>query len=181
MSFNTFFKRRIKYIFLGVFNYCTSIKHFFLTEKVQKGFRCVIKEPCLIQYPQNIFLGNDVFINTNVTILAHASVTVGDFTLFAPNVVITSVGHEMSLEGEEFRKSQVLKPIFIGSNCWIGAGAIVLPGVSIGDGAVVAAGSVVTKDVVPWSIVAGNPAKFIKNRPRTQPSSLHADIESDLR
>lgn len=135
-----------------------------LFERTRHGRGCTIKNPAHINDPARLILGDHVFINHGFVALTHGEICIGDYTLFAPGVMLLSVGHDHEVAGSEFREQQIAKPIRIGRNCWIGAGAIIVPGVTVGDGAVVGAGSVVTRDVAPWSIVAGNPARFIKDR-----------------
>ena len=98
------------------------------------------------------------FVNHSLTCMAAGGITIDDGVMIGPNVRIVTDNHD-------FANRMVLrcKPVHIGRNAWIGVGAIILPGVTIGDNAVVAAGAVVTKDVAPNTIVGGNPAKFIKN------------------
>ena len=86
-------------------------------------------------------------------------ITIGDDTFIAPHVQLITENHGLSPEKRRYITSL---PIVIGKNVWIGAGAIVLPGVTIGDNAVIGAGSVVTKNVAAKTVVAGNPAKLIK-------------------
>ncbi|AXQ29905.1 hypothetical protein D0B54_15000 [Solimonas sp. K1W22B-7] len=135
-----------------------------LFERTQHGEGCVIRNPAHINDPSRLTLGNHVFINDGFVALTHGEISIGDYTLLAPRVMFLTVGHDYHYTGREFRERQTPRPIKIGRECWIGAGAIVIPGVTIGDGAVVGAGSVVTRDVAPWAIVAGNPARFLKTR-----------------
>lgn len=111
-----------------------------------------------------IMLGDYVFVGRGVEIDAAVEVTIGAHTLLAPGVFITDHAHRharaMRLDEQGSRTAAVR----IGADVWLGAGAIVLPGVTIGDGAVVGAGAVVTKDVPPYFIVAGVPARPVGER-----------------
>ncbi|WP_285222554.1 MULTISPECIES: sugar O-acetyltransferase [Exiguobacterium] len=108
----------------------------------------------------NIHVGNRFYAGYNCTILDMAEVTIGDDCMIGPNVGIYTAGH--ALPSRDRNKSGVATPIHIGNDVWIGGSCVVLAGITIGDGAVIAAGSVVTKDVPPNVVVAGNPAKIIK-------------------
>lgn len=116
--------------------------------------------PLYVNYGKNTKIGKNVFINFNCTILDLGGVTIEDNVLIAPNVNILSEGHPIS---PNERQSLISKHIHIKKNAWIGANATILQGVTIGENAVVAAGSVVTKDVPDNTIVGGIPAKIIKN------------------
>ena len=133
-------------------------------KRIHTGEDVRFRHPLLIQFPENIHLGNRVSINQNCTFLAHARITVGDNTLIGPNVTIITVNHDYRLEGVLVQTAHSLLPVNIGENVWIGANVVVLPGVTIGNNAVIAAGSIVTKDISEGVIVGGNPAKLIKNR-----------------
>ncbi|WP_314587999.1 sugar O-acetyltransferase [Paenibacillus terrigena] len=108
----------------------------------------------------NIHVGNNFYAGYNCTILDMAEVRIGDDCMIAPNVGIYTAGH--SVEPKDRNKSGYGIPITIGNNVWIGGSCVILPGVHIGDNSIVAAGSVVTKDVPANTIVAGNPAKIIR-------------------
>ena len=123
-----------------------------------------LRRPLLVRYPRNIHVGNNVAINTNCTFLAHDTIRIGDNTMIGPNVTILTVDHDISRKGIEAHTAHIPSPVTIGENVWIGANALILPGVTIGDNAVVAAGSVVTKYVPENTVVGGNPAKSIKPR-----------------
>ena len=108
-----------------------------------------------------IAVGDDFLANYNVTILDRAPVTIGNSVLIAPGTVITTVNHALS---PKKRRENICtaKPVTIGSNVWIGANCTILPGVTIGDDAVIAAGAVVNRDVPPRAVVGGVPARVLK-------------------
>ncbi|MCJ1398306.1 hypothetical protein MMC11_001503 [Xylographa trunciseda] len=122
-----------------------------------------IEPPIHIDYGTNVTLGPDVYINFNCVILDTCKVTIGARTLLGPNVSIYSGTHPIDptirngTAGPEMGKE-----IHIEEDCWIGGNVVILPGVRIGKGATVGAGSVVTKDVAAFTVAAGNPAKMIR-------------------
>ncbi|KJC44912.1 maltose acetyltransferase [Bradyrhizobium sp. LTSP885] len=133
--------------------------HALLGERFRRvGKDAVIRPPFFCDYGSNISLGDGVFLNFNCVILDVVEVTIGDRTQIGPAVQIYTADHPRDAEtrraGLEFGR-----PIRIGSDVWIGGGAIILPGVSIGDGALIGAGSVVTRDVASGATVTGNPAR----------------------
>lgn len=116
--------------------------------------------PLYINYGKHTKIGKRVFINFNCTFLDLGGITIDDGVLIAPNVSLLSEGHPVSPED---RHSLIPKPIHIKRNAWIGAGATILQGVTIGENAIVSAGSVVSKNIPDNVIVGGIPAKIIKN------------------
>ena len=122
------------------------------------GEGAVIRPPFHCDYGFNISLGADVFLNFNCVILDVVKVTIGERTQIGPGVQILAADHPRDpverASGLEFGR-----PVGIGRNVWIGAGAIILPGVSIGDEALIGAGSVVTRDVPAAATAFGNPAR----------------------
>jgi len=108
---------------------------------------------------KNLIIGKRVFINSGCKFQDQGGITIGDDVLIGHNVVIATLNHSMN---PDHRGDMVPKPVYIGNKVWIGANASLLPGVRIGDGAIVAAGAVVNKDVAPMTVVGGVPAKFIK-------------------
>jgi maltose O-acetyltransferase len=136
-----------------------SERHRILSERLAHvGSETVIRPPFFCDYGYNIHLGDGVFLNFNCVILDVVEVTIGDRTQIGPAVQIYAADHPRDVAtrrgGLEFGR-----PVRIGSDVWIGGGAILLPGVTIGDGAVIGAGSVVTRDVAAGQMVAGNPAR----------------------
>jgi len=136
-----------------------SLQHALLAERLaQVGKGAVIRPPFFCDYGFNISLGDGVFLNFNCVILDVVEVTIGDRTQIGPAVQIYAADHPRDAAtrraGLEFGR-----PVRIGSDVWIGGAAIILPGVTIGDGAVIGAASVVTRDVGPGQVVTGNPAR----------------------
>jgi galactoside O-acetyltransferase len=111
---------------------------------------------------RHVHFGKRVVVNFSCCFVDDGDIFIGDDTMIGPNCTLATSIHPVSPRLRKY-KIQRNKQIHIGRNVWLGAGAIILPGVTIGENAVVAAGAVVTKDVAPNTIVGGNPAKFIKN------------------
>lgn len=119
-----------------------------------------LQPPFFCDYGSNILLGERVFFNFNCIVLDVCRVTIGDFTLFGPAVQIYTATHPM--DAELRRKQEFAKPIAIGSDVWVGGGAIICPGVTIGSKTVIGAGSVVTRDIPDCVFAAGNPCRVIR-------------------
>lgn len=120
-----------------------------------------LQPPFYCDYGSNIHLGERVFFNFNCVVLDVCRVTVGDFTLFGPAVQVYTATHPMDAVLRRTQESG--KPIAIGSDVWVGGGAIICPGVTIGSRSVIGAGSVVTRDVPPGVFAAGNPCRVIRD------------------
>jgi maltose O-acetyltransferase len=120
-----------------------------------------IEAPFHCDYGSNIRVGDDVYFNFNCIVLDPGRVEIGDRCLFGPHVQIYTATHPL---GAMERRSGLegAKPVTIGNDVWVGGGAILLPGVHIGDGAVIGAGSVVTRDVPAGMLAAGNPCRVIR-------------------
>lgn len=111
---------------------------------------------------RNLHVGKNVFFNFNAILVDDADIFIGDDCLIGPGCQLITAQHPVS-PGLRKRQLQYNKPIHMGNNVWLGAGAVILPGVTIGDNSIVAAGSVVTRDVEPNVIVAGSPARVLRN------------------
>ncbi|MBQ4338032.1 MAG: sugar O-acetyltransferase [Clostridia bacterium] len=127
-----------------------------------------IGEDCYIEPPlhanwggKNCHFGKGVYANFNLTLVDDTHIYVGDYTLFGPNVVVATAGHPVQPELRE-KTYQYNFSVHIGRNCWIGAGAVIVPGVTIGDNVVIGAGSVVTKDIPPNVVAVGNPCRVLR-------------------
>lgn len=126
------------------------------------GERVQINQPMRCDWGCNISIGHDTFINFNLTILDEAPVTIGNHVFIGPNVSIFTACHPLDAE-ERNTGDEWAEPVTIGDNVWIGGCVTILPGVTVGHDSVIGAGSVVTKDVAPHTVVAGNPARVIRH------------------
>lgn len=126
------------------------------------GENCYIEPPLHSNWGgRHVHLGSGVYANFNLTLVDDTHIYIGDGTLIAPNVVIATAGHPV-LPVLRAKALQFNMPVHIGKNCWLGAGVIVLPGVTIGDNTVVGAGAVVTKDLPANVVAVGNPARVLR-------------------
>lgn len=126
-------------------------------QELDENFR--VFTPFYTDFGKNIHLGKNVFINADCKFQDQGGIYIGDDTLIGHNVVLATLNHE---ENPENRGNLIAAPIKIGNKVWIGSNATILPGVTVGDGAIIAAGAVVTKNVEAMTVVAGVPAKLIK-------------------
>ena len=127
-----------------------------------------IGEGCYIEPPlhsnwggHHVHFGKGVYANFNLTLVDDTHIYVGDYTMFGPNVTVATAGHPILPELRE-QGYQYNMPVRIGKNCWIGAGAMILPGVTVGDNVVIGAGSVVTKDIPDGVVAVGNPCRVLR-------------------
>lgn len=121
----------------------------------------IINPPFYCDYGTNIKFGKNVFMNFNCTVLACAEIEIGDNCYIGPNVQLYSAIHPLN-PVERNKSINLAKPIKIGKNCWLGGGVIVLPGVEIAEGTTIGAGSVVTKNIPPYCVAAGNPCRVLR-------------------
>lgn len=128
-------------------------------QALDSGF-CLIP-PFYTESGVHIRVGRDVFVNQNCTFYDLGGIDIGDAVMIGPNVSLITSGHP--IEPSRRRDGVVAKPIVIERNVWIAAGATVIGGVTIGENSVVAAGAVVTRDVPPDTLVAGNPARVVRS------------------
>lgn len=137
------------------------------TEMLKNMF-AEIGEDCYIEPPLHanwagrfVHFGKGVYANFNLTLVDDTHIYVGDYTMLGPNVVLATAGHPILPELRPLAY-QYNMPVHIGKNCWLGAGVIVLPGVTIGDNTVIGAGSVVTKDILANVVAVGNPCRVLR-------------------
>ena len=126
------------------------------------GEGCYIESPLHTNWGgKHVHFGKNVYGNFGLTLVDDTHIYVGDYTMFGPHVTIATAGHPIHPELRQ-RGLQYNMPVRIGSNCWLGAGVIVLPGVTIGDNTVVGAGSVVTRDLPANVVAVGNPCRVLR-------------------
>jgi galactoside O-acetyltransferase len=138
-------------------------------EKMLKEMFAEIGEGCYIEPPfhsnfggKHVHFGNHVYANFNLTLVDDDHIYVGDHTMFGPNVTVATAAHPILPEFRE-KGLEFNVPVHIGKNCWIGAGVVILPGVTIGDNTVIGAGSIVTKDIPSNVVAVGNPCKVLRD------------------
>lgn len=127
-------------------------------QELDEGFSLFV--PFTSDFGKNLKIGKNVFINSGCRFQDQGQIIIGDESLIGHNVVFATINHDYNPSN---RGTMYLKPIELKERTWIGSHATILPGVTVGKNSVVAAGSVVTKDVPPDTIVCGNPAKFLAN------------------
>ncbi len=127
-----------------------------------------IGEGCYIEPPfhanfggRHVHFGSHIYANFNLTMVDDTHIYVGDYTMFGPNVTVATAGHPILPELRE-QAYQFNAPVHIGRNCWIGAGTVILPGVTIGENTVIGAGSVVSKDIPANVVALGVPCKVLR-------------------
>lgn len=154
------------------------------TELLKKMF-AEIGDGCYIEPPlhanwagRHVHFGKGVYANFNLTLVDDTDIYVGDCTMFAPNVVVATAGHPILPELRE-KVYQFNKTVRIGKKCWIGAGAVILPGVTIGDNTVIGAGSVVTKDIPANVVAVGNPCRVLREIGEHDRKFYYKDCEID--
>lgn len=126
------------------------------------GDGCYIEPPFRANWAgKNVFMGEKVYANFNLTIVDDAPVYIGELTMIGPNVTIATANHPIAPELRE-KQYQYNKEVHIGRNVWIGANAVIVPGITIGDNSVIGAGSVVVKDIPANVVAVGNPCKVLR-------------------
>jgi acetyltransferase-like isoleucine patch superfamily enzyme len=184
MKLQSILKDPYGYIFRSVYlfyGFSSNLMYMFLLKKI--GSRSFIHPLASLRNHKQISIGDNVVINKNVTIWVgsltlgnniqinpntciYGRVIIGSNVMIAPNCMIASGNHGMEITGEPMiaQKSTSKGPIRIGDDVWIASNSVLLDGVNVGNGAIVGAGSVVTKDVPPMAVVVGNPARVISYR-----------------
>ena len=125
----------------------------------QTGENFRMHPPFHCDFGANLRIGNGVFLNSGCSFQDQGGITIGDGCLIGHNVVIATVNHDMR---PSMSRKNHYAPVRIGEHVWIGSNAVILPGVTVGDWAVIVAGAVVTKDVPAYAVVGGVPAKVLK-------------------
>ncbi len=126
------------------------------------GEGCYIEPPFYANFGgAHVHFGKNIYANFHLTLVDDTHIYVGDYTMFGPNVTVATAGHpilpELRRQGYQYNA-----PVHIGENCWIGAGALIMPGITIGDNVVIGAGSVVTKDIPSGVVAVGVPCRVLR-------------------
>ena len=126
------------------------------------GENCFIESPYFANWGgHHVHLGSNIYANAGLKLVDDTHIYIGDCTMLGPNVVIATAGHPIDPELRA-KGLQYNMPVHIGKNCWLGAGVIVMPGVTIGDNTVIGAGSIVTKDIPSGVVAVGNPCRVMR-------------------
>ncbi|MCT3567758.1 sugar O-acetyltransferase [Levilactobacillus brevis] len=126
------------------------------------GVNCYVETPFHANFGgHHVHFGNNIYANFNLTLVDDTHIYVGDHTMIGPNVTIATAGHPITPDLRA-KNYQYNMPVHIGKNCWLGAGVIVLPGITIGDNVVIGAGSIVTKDLPDNVVAVGNPCHVLR-------------------
>lgn len=126
------------------------------------GENCYFEAPIHSNFGcRHVYAGNHVYANFNITLVDDGNIYIGDDVMFAPNVTIATAGHPINARLRKIGY-QYNQDVHIGNNVWVGAGAIIMPGVTIGDNTIIGAGSIVTKDIPSNVVAVGNPCKVMR-------------------
>ena len=143
------------------------------------GENCYIEPPLHSNFGgHHVHMGKNVYANYNLTLVDDTHIYIGDCTMLGPNVTIATAGHPILPELRE-KGYQYNMPVHIGRNCWLGAGVIVLPGVTIGDNTVIGAGSVVTRDIPANVVAVGSPCRVVREIGEKDRRTYFRDREID--
>ena len=144
------------------------------------GENCYIEPPLHANWGRNTHLGSNVYANFNLTLVDDTDIYIGDSVMIGPNVTIATAGHPVDPELRR-KVAQFNIPVRIGNNVWIGAGAVILPGITIGDDSVIGAGSIVTKDIPAGVVAVGNPCRVLRPICDRDREFYYKDRKVDLR
>lgn len=144
------------------------------------GKNCYIEPPLHANWGKHTHLGDNVYANFNLTLVDDTDIFIGNHVMIGPNVTIATAGHPID---PELRKkvAQFNIPVHIGNNVWIGAGAVILPGINIGDNSVIGAGSIVTKDIPANVVAVGNPCRVLREINDRDKEYYYKDMKIDVK
>lgn len=145
----------------------------------EMGENCYVEPPLYANWGNHVHVGNNFYANFSLTLVDDADVYIGDNVMIAPNVTIVTGTHPIDPDLRE-RVYQYNLPVHIGNRVWIGAGAIILPGVTVGDDSVIGAGSVVTKDIPAGVVAVGNPCRVMRKITQKDKEYYYKDRKIEL-
>ncbi|HOO51269.1 MAG TPA: sugar O-acetyltransferase [Alphaproteobacteria bacterium] len=182
------FEEQARYMeILYDFNHCRPSETAKRQELLKKflaevGDNCHIEPPLHANWGCHTHMGKNVYANFNLTLVDDTHIYIGDYVMFGPNVTIATAGHPIL---PELRKRdhplQFNVPVIIEENVWIGAGVVVLPGVTIGENSVIGAGAIVTKNIPPNVVAAGNPCRVLREINEHDRMYYYKDKKIDVR
>nr|WP_307991556.1 sugar O-acetyltransferase [uncultured Niameybacter sp.] len=144
------------------------------------GENCYIEPPFHTNWGRYTHLGKNVYANFNLTLVDDTHIYIGDYVMIGPNVTIATAGHPIDPDLRK-RVAQFNIPVRIGNNVWIGAGAVILPGITIGDNSVIGAGSIVTKDIPANVVAVGNPCRVLREINERDKEYYYKDRKIDIK
>lgn len=144
------------------------------------GECCYIEPPLHTNWGKHVHMGKNVYANFNLTLVDDTHIYIGDYVMFGPNVTVATATHpiEPNLRRQQ---AEFNVPIHIGDNVWIGAGAVILPGITIGENSVIGAGSVVTKDIPSNVVAVGNPCRILREINERDKKYYYKNLEIDIK
>ena len=144
------------------------------------GEGCYLETPFYANWGgKNVHLGDGVYANFNLMMVDDCEIYIGDHVMIGPNVVLATGTHPVNPE-LRYKQAQYNLPIHIEENVWIGAGSVILPGITIGKNSVIGAGSIVTKDIPANVVAAGNPCRILREIGERDRKYYYRDLEIDL-
>lgn len=154
-------------------------RKFYLNFFASVGSNLYLEPPFHASWGKNTHWGNNCYANFNLTLVDDGEIFIGDSVMFAPNVVLSTTGHPINPDLRR-KVAQFSIPIVIGNNVWVGANAVILPGVHIGDNAVIGAGSIVTKNIPANVIAVGNPCRVLREISAHDDRYYYKNMEIDV-
>lgn len=144
------------------------------------GECCYIEPPLHTNWGKHVHMGKHVYANFNLTLVDDTHIYIGDYVMFGPNVTVATATHPIEPNLRR-KQAEFNVPVHIGDNVWIGAGAVILPGITIGENSVIGAGSVVTKDIPANVVAVGNPCRILREINERDKKYYYKNLEIDIK
>lgn len=144
------------------------------------GECCYIEPPLHTNWGKHVHMGKNVYANFNLTLVDDTHIYIGDYVMFGPNVTVATATHPIEPNLRR-KQAEFNVPVHIGDNVWIGAGAVILPGITIGENSVIGAGSVVTKDIPANVVAVGNPCRILREINERDKKYYYKNLEIDIK
>lgn len=144
------------------------------------GECCYIEPPLHSNWGKHVHMGKNVYANFNLTLVDDTHIYIGDYVMFGPNVTVATATHPIEPNLRR-KQAEFNVPVHIGDNVWIGAGAVILPGITIGENSVIGAGSVVTKDIPANVVAVGNPCRILREINERDKKYYYKNLEIDIK